>query len=94
LFVGVLGEVDVVGYVVEVDLEARQRFEETGEVRPARQRIEEAVHRLKIVDHGSAHDSRNLEGSKNPRVANRCAAVNYLRAGDPQPEVRNSGSRP
>ena len=53
--VAVLREVQVFGQVVEVDLEARQFFDETGQVGPGRQRVEVAEHRLKIVGHGSAH---------------------------------------
>ena len=53
--VAVLGEMQVLGQVVEVDLEVRQFFDETGQVGPARQRVEVAEHRLKIVGHGRAH---------------------------------------
>ena len=67
--VAAVGELHVLGEVVDVDLEARQFFDETVQVGPRRQGVEVAEHCLKIVSHGSARCLRNRRRLGTPRVA-------------------------
>ena len=46
-----LGEIQVPGEIIQVDLEVRQFFDQASQVGPAREPVEMAEHRVKIVGH-------------------------------------------